>query len=60
MSDHLQELPNGVGPSAEDMERWRAAFDKAQGADGFELVGFRQAPTGEIMGIIAHTAEPDA
>ena len=60
MSDHLQELPDGLGPTPADMERWRIAFDKAKGADGFELVGFRQVQTGEIMGIIAQTAQPDA
>lgn len=60
MSEHLQEVPEGIGPSAGDMARWRAEFDKSQGADGFRLVGFRQVNTGEIMAIISATEETKA
>lgn len=53
MVEHYELLPEEKGfPTVEDMRRWQKAFeDMVPGGNAGELLGFRLADTGELMGI---------
>lgn len=62
MAEHFEELPIGKGfPTADDMRRWQKTFDELiPGGNAGELVGFRIADTGELMGVCRLKADGDA
>ena len=53
MREHFQALPADHGfPTAEDMRRWRAAFeDLVPSGNPAELIGFMRARDGEMIGV---------
>jgi hypothetical protein len=51
----VEEMPVGIKPSLEDMTKWKLHFEKAKGAQGYRLVGFRQAPDGMTIAMITKT-----
>ena len=62
MAEHYEELPKGKGfPTTGDMARWQKAFDDlVPGGNAGELIGFRVADTGEVMGICRLKGGTDA
>ena len=62
MVEHYEQLPAGRGfPSCEDMLRWQRAFDELVPAgNAGELIGFRVAETGEVLGICRLKGEANA
>lgn len=51
----VEELPVGMKPSLEDMTKWKLNFEHTKGAQGYRLVGFRQAPDGMITAMVSKT-----
>ncbi len=51
----IEEMPVGMKPSLEDLTRWKQNFEHTRGAQGYRLVGFRQAPDGMITAMVSKT-----
>jgi len=51
----VEEFPVGIKPSLEDLTKWRLDFEQTKGAQGYRLVGFRQAPDGMTIAMITKT-----
>ena len=62
MVEHYEQLPEGRGfPTPGDMARWQKTFDDlVPGGNAGNLIGFRVADTGEIMGICRLKGEANA
>ena len=62
MGEYYEELPKEKGfPTASDMASWRRAFDAlVPGGNTAELIGFRMADTGEVMGMCRSKGATDA
>lgn len=51
----VEEFPVGIKPSLEDLTKWRLDFEQTKGAQGYRLVGFRQATDGMTIAMITKT-----
>lgn len=49
----VEELPVGIKPSLEEMMTWEFEFERTKGANGYQLIGFRQTSDGMIIAMVA-------
>lgn len=51
----VEQLPVGIKPTLEDMTKWKIEFERTKGANGYRLVGFRQAADGMTIAMVTKT-----
>lgn len=55
MTPRIEELSVGTNLSVAELEAWKSQFEKARGARGYLLMGFRLTSDGLIIAIVART-----
>ena len=51
----IEELTVGKRPTLEEMTSWEVEFERIKGANGYQLVGFRQKSDGTIVAMVTKT-----